>query len=150
MKVLVARRTLLPVPALLIHQHNGRQQAQPFHRERDVRQVGNGAVAVLKIKGVQKLLGALGADLGQRLAHRQRGAGILGHGIGQNFRVGAMNGENFGLIARAGGEKSIHWTFDVDSRPEYGIEAAVQVRSCPGCEMTPSGTCYLVVGSNWG
>jgi len=104
-KVLVARRALLAVPALLVHQHNGRQQAQPLHGKGHVRQVGNRAMPVLKIKGVQKLLGALRADLCQRLAHRERGAGILGHGIRQDLGVGAVDGVDIGLVAGAGGQK---------------------------------------------
>ena len=62
-------------------------------------------MSVLKIEGVEKLLGALGADLGERLAHGERGAGVLGHGIGQDLGVGAVNGEDIGLVAGAGGQK---------------------------------------------
>ena len=105
MKILVAGGTLLAVPALLVHQHDGRQQAQPLDGKGDVRQVGDGAMTVLEIEGVEELLGALGADLGQRLAHGERGTGVLGHGVGQDFRVGAVNGKDIGLVAGAGGKK---------------------------------------------
>ena len=102
-KILVAGGALLPVPALLVHQDDGRQQAEPLNGHGNVGQIGDGAVAVLKIKGVQELLGALRADLRQRLAHGECGAGILGHGIGQHLRLGSVNGEDFGLVAGAGG-----------------------------------------------
>ena len=104
-EVLVAGGALLAVPALLVDQHDGGQQAEPLDGEGDVGQVGDGAVAVLKIKGVEKLLGALAADFGQRLAHGESGAGVLGHGVGQHFGVGAVDGEDFGLVAGAGGHK---------------------------------------------
>ena len=110
-EVLVAGGALLAVPALLVDQHDGGQQAQPLDGKGDVGQVGDGAVAVLKIKGVEELLGALGADLGERLAHGERGAGVLGHGVGQDLGVGAVDGEDIGLVAGAGGQKRFtgHW-----------------------------------------
>ena len=73
-KVLVARGALLPVPAGLIHQGNRSQEAQTFHGKGDVRQVRNGPVTVLEIKGVQELLGALGADFFQRFPQGERTA----------------------------------------------------------------------------
>ena len=103
--ILVAGGALLAVPARLVDQHDGGQQAEPLDGEGDVGQVGDGAMAVLEIKGIEELLGALGADFGQGLAHGERRAGVLGHGIGQDFGVGAVDGEDFGLVAGAGGEK---------------------------------------------
>ena len=105
-EILVPRRPLLAVPPLLVHQHDGRQQAQPLHGKGDVGQVGDRAVTVLKVECVEKLLGALGADLGQGFAHRQRGPGVLGHGKGQHFRVGAVDGEYIRLVTCGGGRKS--------------------------------------------
>ena len=62
-KVLIARGAFLAVPALLVHQNDGRQQAEPLHSEGDVRQIGNRAVPILEIECIQELLGTLGADL---------------------------------------------------------------------------------------
>ena len=104
-EVLVAGRSLLAVPPLLVNQHDGGQQAEPLDGEGDMGQVGDRAVAVLKIKGVEELLGSLAVDLGQRFAHRKRGAGVLGHGVGQDLGVGAVDGEDFGLVACAGRHK---------------------------------------------
>jgi len=73
-EVLVAGGALLAIPARLVHQRDGRQQAQLLHREGDVREVRDGAVAVLEVEGVEELLGLLRADLGERLAHGQRGS----------------------------------------------------------------------------
>ena len=99
-------RPFLAVPACLVDKHDGGQQAQALDRECDVGEVGDGAMAVLKIKGIQELLGALGADFGQGLAHGERGAGVLGHGESKDLGIGAMDGENFGLRAGAGRQKS--------------------------------------------
>ncbi len=66
-------------------------------------------MAVLEIKGVEELLGTLGADFGQRLAHGEGRAGVLGHGEGENLGVGAMDGEDFSLVTKVGRNK-IHWT----------------------------------------
>ena len=104
-EVLVAGGALLAVPARLVDEHDGGQQAEPLDGEGDVGQVGDGAMAVLEIEGVEELLGALGADFGQRLAHGERGAGVFGHGEGENLGVGAVDGEDFGLRAGAGREK---------------------------------------------
>ena len=126
LEVLIARGALLPVPALLIHQHDGGQQAQALDGEGDVRQVGNGAMAVLEIECVEELLGALGADFGQRFAHGERRTRVLGHGIGQHFGVGSVNGIDIGLVAGAGGRKGSldkdSLDMDEGSRPEYGIK----------------------------
>ena len=101
-EILVPRRALLPVPPLLVHQHNRRQQAQPLHRKGNVGQIRYRAVPVLEIKGVQELLRPLRADLRQGLPHGQRRPRILGHGVGQHLGIGAMNGKNVGLVVRAG------------------------------------------------
>jgi hypothetical protein len=119
-EVLIAGGALLAVPALLVDQDDGGQQAEPLDGEGDVGQVGDGAVAVLKIKGVEELLGALGADFGQGLAHGERGAGVLGHGVGQDLGVGAVDGEDFGLVAGAGGRKD-SLDMRMVSRTEYGM-----------------------------
>ena len=70
-------------------------------------QVCDGAVAVLEIKGVEELLGALGGDFVERFAHGEGGAGVLGHGVGQELGAGAVDGEDLGLVAGAGGRKRI-------------------------------------------
>ena len=104
-EVLVAGGALLSVPALLVDQNDGRQQAEALDGEGDVRQVGDGTVAVLEVEGVEELLGALGADLGEGLAHGEGGAGVLGHGVGQHFGVGSVDREDAGLVMGAGREK---------------------------------------------
>ena len=102
---MIAGGALLAVPALFVDEDDGGEQAESFDGKGDVGQVGDGAMAVLKIKGVEELLGALRADLSERLAHGERGAGIFGHGVGQDFRVGAVDGVDIGLIAGGGGQK---------------------------------------------
>ena len=91
-EVLVAGGALLAVPALLVDEDDGGQEAEALDGESDVGQIGDGAVAVLEVEGVEELLGALGADFSEGLAHRQGGAGVFGHGVGQHFGVGAVNG----------------------------------------------------------
>ncbi len=98
LEVLVARGALLAVPALLVDEDNGGQQREPFDGEGNVGEVGDGAVAVLEVEGVEELLGALGADLGQRLPHGKRRAGVFRHGVGEDLRIGPVNGENVGLL----------------------------------------------------
>src|SRR5580658_9146503 len=56
-EVLIAGRTLLPVPALLVGQLDSSENREPLYRQRDVRQVGNRAVTVLEVESVKKLLG---------------------------------------------------------------------------------------------
>ena len=56
-----------------------------------MREIGDRGVTVLKVEGVEKLLGTLGADLGERFAQRQRGTGVLGHRIRQHLGLGAVN-----------------------------------------------------------
>ena len=45
--------------------------------------------------------------------------------IGQDFGVGAVDGEDFGLVAGAGRQEKIHWTLLMGSRTEYGIEGGL-------------------------
>ena len=101
-EVLVAGGTLLAVPAGLVDEGNGSQQTESLDGEGDVSQVGDGAMAILKIKGVEELLGALGTDFVERLAHGKRGAGVFGHGKGEDFGVGAVDGYYFGLVLSIG------------------------------------------------
>ncbi len=58
-------------------------------------------MAVLEIEGIEELLRFLAADLAQRLLHRQRRARVLCHGVGENFGVGSMDGENLSLVVAA-------------------------------------------------
>ena len=71
-EVLVARGALLAIPALLVHQDDCREQAEPLNREGHMGQVGDRAMAVLEVEGVQELLGALAGDLAQRFLHGER------------------------------------------------------------------------------
>ena len=118
-----------PSQRCLVDQYDGGQQAEPLDGKGDVGQVGDGAVAVLKIEGIEELLGALGADFGERLAHGERGAGVLGHGIGQHLGVGAVDGEDVGLVAGAGGRKD-SLDMGVGSRTEYGMRGSCGCASC--------------------
>jgi hypothetical protein len=45
----------LAVPALFVGNDNGGEDGEAFDGERDVGKVGNGAVAVLKVEGIEKL-----------------------------------------------------------------------------------------------
>ena len=101
LEILIARGALLAVPALLVGHVDRRQNREPLNRQRDVRQVGDGAMAVLKIKGIEKLLRLLRADLLERFFHGERRARILGHGIGLNLRLYAVHRENFGRRRRS-------------------------------------------------
>ena len=96
LEILIPRRPLLPVPSLLVCKFNRRQNRQPLDRQRNVRQVRNRAVPILKIESVEKLLRLLRADLPQRLLHRQRRPRVLRHGVGLNLRLHAKHGEHFG------------------------------------------------------
>jgi len=89
-----------------------------------VGEVGDGAVAVLKIKGREELAGALGADLGKGFAHGECGAGVLGHGEGENFGIGAMDGEDLSLVAGFGRNKRF-------TGHEYGL--ADRIRHKAAC-----------------
>ena len=95
-EVLVAGGALLAVPALLVDERDGGEEGEALDGEGDVGEVGDGAVAVLEVEGVEELLGALGADLGERLAHGEGGAGVLGHGVGEDLGVGAVDGVDVG------------------------------------------------------
>ena len=96
-EVLVARRALLPIPALLVDKLDRGQQRQPLDGHGDVGEVGNRAMAVLEVERVQKLLGALRTDLPQRLAQGQRRPRILCHGVGEHLGVRAVDGVDVGL-----------------------------------------------------
>jgi hypothetical protein len=94
---LITGRPFLAVPARLVDQNDGSQERKALNGKGDVGEVGDGTMAVLEIESIEELLGALGADFGQGLAHGERRTGVFGHGKGQNLGVGAMDGENFGL-----------------------------------------------------
>ena len=49
---------------------DGGEQGQALNGKGDVGEVGDGAVAVLEVEGIQKLFGALGIELFEGLAHR--------------------------------------------------------------------------------
>ena len=71
-EVLVARRALLAIPALLVGNDDGGEDGESLDGERDVGKVGDGAVPVLEVEGVEKLFRLLGRDFLQRLFHRER------------------------------------------------------------------------------
>ena len=96
-EILVARGALLAVPALLVNHHNGGQDGQLFNGKSDVGQIGNGTVAILEIKRVEKLLGFLLADLLERLLHGERRPRVLRHGVSLHFRINPMHGKHIDL-----------------------------------------------------
>ena len=51
-------------------------------------------MAVLKVEGVEKLLGLLLIQFSQRFFHRERRARVLGHGVGLHLRIGALHAKN--------------------------------------------------------
>ena len=63
-----------------------------------MRQVGDGAVPVLEVEGVEELLRLLVVDLLQRLAHRERRARILGHGVSLHLGLDTIDGEDVGTL----------------------------------------------------
>ena len=129
LEVLIAGGAFLAVPALFVDQDDGGQQAQALDGEGDVGQVGDGAVAVLEIKGVEELLGALGADLGEGFAHGERGARILGHGVGQDLGIGTVNGVDISLVMCACGRvRTERFTGHGD-----GLATRIRHQGRPGC-----------------
>jgi hypothetical protein len=60
----------------------------------------------LEVEGIQELLSALSADLSKGLSHGKRRPRVLGHGVGQDLRVSAVDGVDIGLISGAGREKT--------------------------------------------
>ena len=68
-EILVARRTLLPVPALLVRNHDRSQNRQPFNGERDMGQVGDRPVSILEVESVKEFLSLLRSNFLQRLLH---------------------------------------------------------------------------------
>src|SRR5208283_4072924 len=53
-EVLIASRALLAIPALLVGDHDGGKDGKALDGQRDVGQVGDRAVPVLKVEGVEK------------------------------------------------------------------------------------------------
>src|SRR6185312_7352277 len=100
LEVLIACRTLLPIPALLVNEGNSRENREPLDGERNVREVGDRTMAVLEIESIEELLGLLLADLLQRFLHRERRARVLCHGIRLYLRLDAMHGKYFGRLLR--------------------------------------------------
>ena len=79
-----------------------------------MRQVGNGTVAILKVKSIKKLLRFLLRNLAQRLLHRERRARILGHGIGLNLWFDAVHCVDLDRRGLAGGSiQGRFWAFYV-------------------------------------
>src|SRR5437016_7307508 len=97
-------------------------------------QVSNGAVAVLKVKRVEKFLGLLIVDLVQRLAHGERRARIFRHRVGLHLRLSTMHGENISI----GRIRTWNIVALVGSHGKAAIltSAAVDSRSCEGLPRT--------------
>src|SRR5260370_14526504 len=97
LEILVTSRALLAIPALLVDEDDGRKNGKLLNRQRDMRKIGNGAVPVLEVEGVKKLLRLLLADLAKRLLHGECGSRILGHGVSLDLGVHAMDGKHVDL-----------------------------------------------------
>ena len=67
LEVLIAGGAFLAIPALLVDQHDGGQQARRSTAKAMPGQIGDGAVAVLEIEILLPVLGALGADFSEGL-----------------------------------------------------------------------------------
>src|SRR5271165_685758 len=96
LKVLIAGGALLAVPARLVDNYRCGQDRQLFDGKSEVCEVGDAAVAVLEVKRVEKLLGLLLVEVGQRFAQREGRAGIPRHTISQDFGVSPMDGIDIG------------------------------------------------------
>ncbi len=92
-EILIASRALLPVPTLLVGHDNGGEDGEALDGERDVGEVGDGAVPVLEVESVEKFLRLLQRNFLQRLLHRERRTRILGHGVGLDLGFDAVNGK---------------------------------------------------------
>jgi hypothetical protein len=102
-------------------------------------QIGDGAMSVLEVEGVENLLGALRADLRQRLLHGERRPRILCHRVGQHLGVRTMDGIDIGL-----GSGSGRWfgggrcsgggggLGHVDDRIFHPADGAAEARVCRG------------------
>src|SRR5215472_13646351 len=82
---LVAGAALLTIPDWLVHDRHRSQNRDVLQTKDEVRQVGDRAVPVLEIKGVEKLLGALLAQLLDRLQHALIRARVLRQRVRLNF-----------------------------------------------------------------
>ena len=67
LKILIARRALLTVPALFVGQFNRCKDRQSLDCQCDMCQISDRAVTVLKIKRIEKLFRFLRTDFAQRL-----------------------------------------------------------------------------------
>ena len=103
-EILVAGGAFLAVPARLVDEDDGGQQAEALDGEGDMGQVGDGAVAILEIECIEELLGALGANFRQGFAHGERRPGVLCHGESEDFRVGAVDGKDLSLVPGFGSD----------------------------------------------
>jgi hypothetical protein len=72
------------------------EEREALDGEGDVREVGDGAMAVLEVEGVEELLGLLRADLDEGFAQGESRARVLGHGVGEDLGLGAVDGVDFG------------------------------------------------------
>src|SRR6266516_1996788 len=78
---LVARTALLAVPHGLVDNPDGSQDGDLLQPEHEVSQVGDRAVPVLKVEGVEELLGLLRAQFLDRLEHALARARVLGQRV---------------------------------------------------------------------
>src|ERR1035438_2605 len=77
LEILIASGAFLAIPARLVHRYRRSKNRQSLDGKSQVRQIRDAAMSVLKIEGVEKLLGFLLIQLGQRFAHRKCRARIL-------------------------------------------------------------------------
>src|SRR5262249_26081096 len=97
LEILITGGALLPIPALLIGDRDCRQDGETLDGKCNVREISDGAMSILKVESIEKLLGILFADLLQRLLHGKRRARVFGHGVGLHLWVDTMDGEDIDL-----------------------------------------------------
>src|SRR5437016_12090248 len=83
---LIARAAFLAIPDGLVDHGDRGQDRDLLEPENQVGEVGDGAVAVLKVEGVEELLRFLRAQLLDAFQHALTRARVLGQGIRLYFR----------------------------------------------------------------
>jgi hypothetical protein len=67
-EVLIARRSRLPIPELLVFDLSGSEFGDAFETHRQMAEIGDGRVTVLKIEAFEKTLGVMGPHPIDRLS----------------------------------------------------------------------------------
>src|SRR5271166_713600 len=80
-KILIARRSSLPVPKLLVLDFGGRELRDSFETHHHVPKIGDGGVPVLKIKALQEFRGIVRPDPLDGIADGIRRAAVARQGV---------------------------------------------------------------------